>query len=519
MTEHDPAARKARNTRPSTRGTAAAGPKKSTSARPASAKAKEAPKPVEARRERYLVAPLPASLIPQSAGPLGNLIGFGVAPPPAPLDPQRFLAHLDADPDITVTRVLNRAPRAGGVDAFGADLSLGRASTVEFPQIAVVEMPPDRAATFAAEPTVHIEPDRPLRYGADAPGIRVADPGLVPFGTGVTVEFVVHGSGGEPVPNAEIYLMSPSFPARGVSGRDGRAVLDTSAGAVDDVTAVYIKPAGDYWTAWLTRPQLSTNQPNLITCRPLAETFPGFPGKELEGWGWKAMRFDALPPTFRGHGVKVAIIDSGAALTHPDLAGRVTAGRDIPGHNDTGWKVDTVGHGTHCAGIIGGKGNGAGILGIVPEAELHSCKIFPGGRFSDLIEALDYCITNEIDVVNLSLGSPEPSELVRLKVEQARQAGVACVVAAGNTANAVCFPASMSSVLAVAAIGKLNEYPPDSYHATQPSASRPPRATSRPSSPASARRSTCARREWRSCRRCRRTCTRPRTAPRSPGRT
>jgi subtilisin len=450
---------------------------------------------VAPRRERYLVAPLPASLLkPQSAGVIGNLMGFSASPPPQPLHPAQFLAQLDADPTVTVSKVLKRstppAPTGpavgmlaaapygllGNLQAFGVNPAAPAApSLVDFPEVAVVEMDPDRASAFAAEPTVHVEPDLPLRYGAALPvGLTVADPGLVPFGAEADVTIAVKGPEGEPIVGAEVYLMSSTFPARGVTGNDGKAVLQTSANAIGDIAALYVKPAGDYWTLWLANPEISTTRVNTVTCRPLSETFPDFPDKQLRGWGWKAMRFDALPPTFRGHGVKVAIIDSGAATTHPDLAGQIAAGRDIEAGNDTGWKVDTVGHGSHCAGIIGGKDNGTGILGIVPEAEIHSCKIFPSGRFSDLIEALDYCIANQIDVVNLSLGTPEPGELVRLKIEQARQAGVACVVAAGNSANAVCFPANMPTVLAVSAIGKLGEYPPDTYHATQTSGTPTP---------------------------------------------
>ncbi|HKT03298.1 MAG TPA: S8 family serine peptidase, partial [Rugosimonospora sp.] len=172
-----------------------------------------------------------------------------------------------------------------------------------------------------------------------------------------------------------------------------------------------------------------------------------------------------LPPTFRGHGVRIAIIDSGAAAGHPDLSGRVTAGWDLAGGD--GWRVDTVGHGSHAAGIIGGSDNGTGIIGVVPEAELHSCRIFPDGRLGDLIEALDYCLAAGVDVVNLSLGSAQPSALVARKIEQLRQAGVACVAAAGDTGGPVAFPASLPTVLAVAAIGRTGEYPPESYHATQ----------------------------------------------------
>jgi subtilisin len=425
------------------------------------------PRPVGSRRDRYLVAAvgggLPPGVAPFSTmSPFGALAPFGVDPAFA----DNLFAQLEADPATTVHRVIQPA---AGTDSQQLN-ALGMAvPAVTFPKVAVVEMEPDRAAMLNAGPSVHVELDLPLQYTAPSPagGMTFADPGVIPLGDETSVAFVVLGSDGKALEGAEIYLMSEAFPVRGVTGNDGTAVLNTPAGALPGLNGVYVKPRYDYWAVWLGRPQLSTDAPNLVTCPSFTETFPGFPQRQLDSWARRAMRFDALPPIFRGHGVRIGIIDSGVSVEHPDLSGRITAGRDIPGQNDTGWQVDTVGHGSHTAGIIGGTDNGYGIVGVVPEAEIHSCKIFPGGRFSDLIEALDYCMVHNIDVVNLSLGSPQPSPLLARKITQAREAGVACVVAAGNSGGAVCFPASMPTVLAVAAIGKIGEYPPESYHATQ----------------------------------------------------
>jgi subtilisin family serine protease len=403
-----------------------------------------APRPVGPRRERYLVAPLGGAVTP-----LGLMS----------TDPDALLAELQADPACTVHRVIT-APE--GVSAFGT-------AVATFPKVAVVEMEADRAAMFAAGSMLHVEPDLPLQYATPGPlnTYTFADPGVIPLGDETTVSMLVLGGDGKPLEGAEVYLMSDTFPARGITAADGQATLSMPAGALATVGGVYVKPRYDYWAVWLGHPELTLDAPNLVTCPAFAETFPGFPERQLDGWARAAMRFDALPPTFRGHGVKIAVIDSGAAVEHPDLSGRFAGGRDIPGQNDTGWRVDTVGHGSHTAGIIGGTDNGSGIQGVVPEAELHSCKIFPGGRFSDLIEAIDYCISNGIDLINLSLGSPQRSELLARKIEQARQAGIACVVAAGNSAGPVAFPATMPSVLAVAAIGKTGQFPPETYHATQ----------------------------------------------------
>src|SRR5262249_23458769 len=157
----------------------------------------------------------------------------------------------------------------------------------------------------------------------------------------------------------------------------------------------------------------------------------------------------------------------GAATSHRDLQ-QVKGGYDTLTQSDVTWSQDTLAHGTHTAGVIAGNlDNAIGIRGIAPDAEIYAYKIFPEGRFSHLIDALNLCIEQQIDVVNLSLGSGQRSELVEQKIQEAKRLGVACIVAAGNSAGPVQYPATSPQVLAVAAIGKQGEFPPESYHSTQ----------------------------------------------------
>jgi subtilisin family serine protease len=114
--------------------------------------------------------------------------------------------------------------------------------------------------------------------------------------------------------------------------------------------------------------------------------------------------------------------------------------------------------------VISGSANGQGIRGFAPDAHVIACKIFPGGAFSSLISALDFCMDQAVDVINLSLGSSERSEIVEQRLLRAKQMGIACIVAAGNSGGPVQYPATSPNVLAVAAIGKQGEFPQDSYH-------------------------------------------------------
>jgi serine protease AprX len=150
-----------------------------------------------------------------------------------------------------------------------------------------------------------------------------------------------------------------------------------------------------------------------------------------------------------GSGVGVAVIDSGVAAAHDDLADpssgapRVAAFVDFV--NNAPAPYDDYGHGTHVAGIVAGNGfdsNGAR-SGIAPAARLISLKVLDGsgqGHISDVVAAFDYAVAHRADfnirVINLSVASgvyesydsdPLPQAALR-----AVQAGIVVVASAGN---------------------------------------------------------------------------------------
>ena len=300
-------------------------------------------------------------------------------------------------------------------------------------------------------------------------GLEIPDPGLLPvmpLEDAVDLTLLIRGDGA-PLAGANAYLMGSIFPAQGVSGADGRVAFKLYGERPDTLKALFVKPRADYWTLWVPRPSLRQEQTNVVDLQPLSAVYPGFPGQQVWGWGQRAMGLDRLDGRYTGQGVKIAVIDSGIQRDHPNL--QVTAGRDLV--TADAWGDDTVGHGTHCAGVIAARNTGSGIRGFAPDAELHAVKIFPGAQVSHLVEALNYCIENGIDVVNMSLGipqlGPDQIELLQGKLRQARASGVACFVAAGNSAGRVQFPAVFPEVLAVAAIGQQGTFPATSYHSTQ----------------------------------------------------
>jgi subtilisin family serine protease len=285
----------------------------------------------------------------------------------------------------------------------------------------------------------------------------------------VTAQFLVLGKDDKPLEGAEIYVYGSLMPAVGVTNSSGQATLSVLGDTPQSIRAIHVKAKSDHWSFYQSEPVIDTSQPNIVSLKPLSDSFPDFPGRQVLGWGERIMRLDQLPQERRGQGVKIAIIDSGVATTHEDLSS-ITKGYDVTSkaaHDDgRDWQVDTLSHGSHCAGLIAGHSTSKmGIVGFAPAAEIHVCKIFPGAQISQLIDALEYCVEQQIDIVNLSLGIDEPSEVLEQQIARVTSLGVACIVAAGNTGGPVQYPASSPNVLAVAAIGRMGEFPPDSSHA------------------------------------------------------
>jgi subtilisin family serine protease len=368
-------------------------------------------------------------------------------------------------------QTLRSSPEIEVVDTIGPKSITGvlADATTDTPGVLVARMPEQKAAMLLqqSQGRLIVERDQSLSLlDCQVPSLVLGT--VRAASSALTTVITVLGKDHAPLKDAEVYLFGSLGPVIAVTDERGQANLSLQGDVPESVRGLYIKPKADYWSYYHPYPEISTDKPGTVVLRPLSDwpSLASFPKQEILGWGQKAMRLDQLPPGFRGQRIKVAVIDSGAASSHDDLR-RIRSGIDILNKNaDTrSWNEDPIAHGSHCAGLIGGAENGYGVRGFAPEAEIHVCKIFPGGLVSQLIDALEYCVENQIDVASLSVGGIEPSEALEQQIARARRAGVACIVAAGNTGGPLQYPASSPSVLTVAAIGRLNEFPPDSYHA------------------------------------------------------
>jgi len=175
-------------------------------------------------------------------------------------------------------------------------------------------------------------------------------------------------------------------------------------------------------------------------------------------WG---LTLFGIPQTWKlsaGEGVNVAIIDSGIADDHADLAGALKIGRDFT-KSSIGY-YDRIGHGTHLAGIVAARDNDRGIIGIAPQCQILAAKVVDDGEEIDsaaVVDAINWAVSNGAHILSLSFGKPDPDEAIHEAIVQSIAAGCIVVCAAGNTGptiNSVLYPAAYPEVICVGSCNK-----------------------------------------------------------------
>ena len=183
-------------------------------------------------------------------------------------------------------------------------------------------------------------------------------------------------------------------------------------------------------------------------------------------WGLDVANINEAQTISTGAGVTVAVIDSGSG-PNPDLSQNLLPGRSIVRGRigDLSADVDTVGHGTHVAGIIAGqRDNGIGISGIAPDTKILPIRILGSrgdGSESDLVQAIRLAVEQGVKVINLSLGGKTQTIALQLALEYAELNNVVVVAAAGNGGPiaSTTYPAGNDLTLAVTAIDQTSNAP------------------------------------------------------------
>lgn len=172
-------------------------------------------------------------------------------------------------------------------------------------------------------------------------------------------------------------------------------------------------------------------------------------------WGIKKIGAPTVWDTSYGDSnLIVAVVDSGVDYNHEDLKGKVIKGPDTA-NNDSD-PMDDVGHGTHVAGTIAGIGNNSkGVIGIAPNVKILGIKALGANGEGDVSTIADGIIKAQqlgAKVINLSLGGPQTSNVMKNAIDQVTAKGVLVIAAAGNeNTTAASYPAAYPNVLAVGA--------------------------------------------------------------------
>lgn len=161
-----------------------------------------------------------------------------------------------------------------------------------------------------------------------------------------------------------------------------------------------------------------------------------------------------------GRGVKVAIIDTGADMTHPKLRPYIVGGWDFVNNdafpseqrdfidNDRDGRVDEAfGHGTHVAGIV---------HLVAPDAQLLIVRVLDADGRGDIVNVaagVRWAVEHGAKVINLSLGTTRNTEALQHTLADAESLGVIVVSAAGNWGTTtIDYPGFSSHTTCVAAV-------------------------------------------------------------------
>lgn len=182
-------------------------------------------------------------------------------------------------------------------------------------------------------------------------------------------------------------------------------------------------------------------------------------------WGLQATK--VIDSRFSGRGIKVAVLDTGFDLTHPDFVGRKIVSKSFIQNQEV---QDKNGHGTHCIGTSCGplKPQTLPRYGVAYDAEIYAGKVLSNegsGSDSQILAGIAWAIANGCHVISMSLGGPaqpgeQYSKIFDFVGQRALRRGTLIIAAAGNDSDRrlgapprpVSHPANCPSIMAVAAL-------------------------------------------------------------------
>jgi subtilisin family serine protease len=273
-----------------------------------------------------------------------------------------------------------------------------------------------------------------------------------------------------------------SYIVLGQAGADLEAAVAKAGGKVTKklagIDAVVAEGSGDFKAAAAKQTGVQSVVPNLVidwhpgkraTNEAATEAVdpPNNPPGSIDRffnlqWGHTAIKaVDAWNAGFRGQGARVAVLDGGFSLNHPDIASQYdpSCTADMTGEGIAYGPNDDdpsgiFSHGMHTAGTVAAARNGIGSIGVAPEAKLCLVKVLfnaGSGSFADVAEGIIYAANHNVDVISMSLGGSiyksgvkgeytatdavELRHLIDRAVSYAYKRGSLVITSAGNDAN------------------------------------------------------------------------------------
>ena len=212
------------------------------------------------------------------------------------------------------------------------------------------------------------------------------------------------------------------------------------------------KTSGDFLRGFLQAAELIAKEYGYDTSRPDYEQDED---TQVLGVTWGLSACKVPPSTRSGIGIKVAVLDTGMDLGHPDFAGRSITGASFVGQP----VQDLNGHGTHCIGTSTGTRAPAGNVpryGIGFRSSILAGKVLSNsgsGTQAGVLSGMNWAIANRCQVISMSLGSQSPVHPAYTAAGQAAlNNGCLIVAAAGNAASTTGSPANSPTIMSVASL-------------------------------------------------------------------
>ncbi len=355
---------------------------------------------------------------------------------------------------LTLADAPARSARAFGVSAGLPRPSVRVIDSINEDKAKLVELSPEDAVKLKGQlPGARLVPLRFYRTARVTPP-RVLKAAKKSAGTAATkIQITIKSQkNGNPVAGAHVVAFTDFANGIGTEGTTSKKGIVglRLGGASAKVQRLYVFPQLGFWG--LLKKNVTLKSGQALAVQPI--TFP-FTDCLAHFYGAGAAG--------DGQGVTVGVIDTGSG-PHADL--EIAGGENtVVGEAPSDFFDSGDMHGTHVAGIIAARGRQpTGRTGVAPGATVMSYRVFGKGKDTasnySIAKAIDRAVQAGCDLINMSLGGGDPDEAITSAIADARAAGVAVIVAAGNDErNPVSFPASDARAVAVSAMGRKGTFP------------------------------------------------------------